>query len=89
VRGDGLSDERSLDHLAAARQAMSVNTAVAVKYVQGFRDAWGDTAAGAQPASGRPPACFPREKGHANPDPGGGQFSRPATGCHGRVSRAG
>ena len=31
---------RSLDHLAAARQAMSVNTAVTVKYIQGFQNAW-------------------------------------------------
>ncbi len=32
---------RSLDHLAAARQAMSVNTRVAVRHIEEFRTGWG------------------------------------------------
>ena len=44
---------RSLDHLAAGRQAMSVNANIAIRYIQDFRAAWAQGPADSQPAPAR------------------------------------
>ena len=52
---DPAAGARSLDHLAAARQAMSVNTRVAVRHIEEFRAGWG--LGQPQPAPGPAPGA--------------------------------
>ena len=65
---DPAAGARSLDHLAAARQAMSVNTRVAVRHIEEFRAGWG--LGQPQPAPGPAPGdpLGPVPAARADPD---------------------